>query len=133
MVLLVDVIIGPRATVPMGTQEIALLDIRIDTCYDICGGEHRTIPALQIGFLGNDSTAIALELVDNPLSSLLMRLRVHCARAKLALLSTKDIGTVFTEGRTTKGYLILCHWFFAFAPTKYDAQKENYIFKIIEH
>ena len=102
MVLLVDVIISPRAAVPMGAKQIAFLDVWIDACYYICGGEHCTIPSFKIGLLGEHGTAIAFELVDNPLSTLFMGLGVHNARAEITLFSTKDIGAVFTECRSTK-------------------------------
>ena len=102
MVLFFDVIICPWTTVPMSTQQITLLDIRIDARYNVGGGEHRAIPSFKIGLLGEHGTAIAFELVDNPLSTLFMGLGVHNARAEITLFSTKDIGAVLTECRSTK-------------------------------
>ena len=95
----IRIVICPGTTVPMGTKQDPVCELRLITCDNIRTLKHRAVVALQKRLLRNDAHAILLELADNPLLTVIMRLAVHRASTKIALSLTERIGTIGTESR----------------------------------
>ena len=97
---LIRIVISPWTTVPVGTDQDAVCEVRAIAGDDVGGTEHRAVVAFEQGFLGSDTHAIGLELLHDPCATIFMGLTVHGTRTKFALGLTESEGAVSTEGRT---------------------------------
>ena len=97
---LIRIVIGPGTTVPVGTEEDTVCEIRAIAGNDVGGTEHRAVVAFEQGFLGSYTHAIGLELLHDPCTTVFVGLAVHGARTKFALGLAESEGAVSTEGWT---------------------------------
>ena len=100
---LVGVVISPGTTIPVGTEQDAVGEFWTVAGNDICGMEGGAVVAFQLAFLGDDSHAVTLELVDDPLFTKVVGGTVHGAGTEVALLLTEEIGAISIEGGTDGG------------------------------
>ena len=88
----VGIIICPRTTVPMGTEQDTSGSLRIIMSDDIGILQYRAIISLEVCFLLLHLTSEQLELPDNPFATLVMCLAIHRARTEVALSLTISKG-----------------------------------------
>ena len=96
---LVRIVISPRSTIPVGTDEDAVLELGLVAGYDVRALQDGTVVAFEIGLLHSDSETEFLEFRGNPLGTVFMSLTVHRAGAEVALGLTVLQGTIGTESR----------------------------------
>ena len=97
---LIGVIISPWATVPVGTEQDTVGEFRTVAGDDVRSPKYRAIIALEQSVLGYHLQPITGELLHDPLTTVFVGLAVHRARTEVALLLTKGISAVGTEGGT---------------------------------
>ena len=103
----VGIVICPRATVPMSTEQNAGFSLRVVMGNDIGILQYRAIITLQVCLLGLYLAAKLLELAYNPFATLIVRLAVHHARSEIALRCTISQCRIGIESRTY-GIQFLC-------------------------
>ena len=102
---LVWVVVSPGTTVPVGTEQDALLFFWLIACNDIIALKGGAVETFKCGSLFGHVHAVTLELLNNPLSTLFVSLTVHGARTEVALLLTEGISGV---GRELRSYGLFC-------------------------
>ena len=93
----VRVVVGPRTTVPVGTEQDAFGGLWFVFGHDVGGMQHGAVIAFHIRFLCGHIASKLLEFTDNPIGTLLVRLAIHGTRAKVALCLDESVSRVGVE------------------------------------
>ena len=101
----VRVVVSPGTTVPVGTEQDTLLFFWLIARNDIIALKGGAVETFKCGSLFGHIHAVALEFLNNPLSTLFVSLTVHGARTEVALLLTEGISGV---GRELRSYGLFC-------------------------
>ena len=113
----VGIVICPRATVPMSTEQNAGFSLRVVMGNDIGILQDGTIIAFEVSLLGFYLTTKLLELAHNPFATLVVRFAVHDARAEIALCGTISQRRIGIKGRTYRIQLLCFLYFLDFRRT----------------
>ena len=99
MIPFVGIVVGIRATVPVGTEQDPLFLFREIASDDISGFQYRSVPCNEVGLLDDDLGAVFLQLCGEVGCASLMSFGIRHAGAEVGLRFDEDEGAVGIKSR----------------------------------
>ena len=93
----VAVVISPRAAIPVGKQQDALLRVGVDSGYDVAHIEYSAVECLELSLLFGDIGAEALELAHQIVATSSVGGSARHTRPECALSLHERVGAISIE------------------------------------